>query len=124
MRKITVIQQFSLLCFGSLVFFAIAFGWIIASSLERNMLMRSQKAMADIVSEEVLKTFAGVDLITPKINSDFDVFAEKVKHLSLGPDIERIKIWNKDRVVVWSDEKQLVGSSNTDDEFIGKQFFC
>ena len=125
MRKITVIQQFSLLCFGALVIFVIAFGWIIASSLEHNMLMRSQKTVANIVSEEMLKTFAGVDLITPKTNSDFDVFAGKVKHLSLGPDIKRIKFWNKDRVIVWSDEKQLVGqhfpdNEELDDAFAGK----
>ncbi|MBA4368215.1 MAG: hypothetical protein C0403_11340 [Desulfobacterium sp.] len=84
MKKITAIQQFSLLCFGALVIFAIAFNWIISSSLEQNMLMRSQKSVANIVSEEVMKTFAGLDLITPKINSDFNVFAEKVKQLSLG----------------------------------------
>ncbi len=98
------------------MFFSIVFGWIIASSLEHNMLMRSQKTVANIVSEEVQKTFAGVDLITPKINADFDDFAEKVKHLSLGPDIERIKFWNKDRVVVWSDEKRLIGQYFPDNE--------
>ena len=122
MKRITAIQQFSLLCFGALVIFAIAFGWIIVSSLEHNMLMRSQKTVANIVSEEVLKTFADVDLITPKINSDFDVFTEKVKHLSLGPDIERIKIWNKDRVIVWSDEKQLVGQNFPDNEELDDAF--
>ncbi len=122
MRKINVIQQFSLLCFGALVIFAIAFGWIITSSLENNMLMRSQKTVANIVSEEVLKTFAGIDLITPKVNADFDIFAEKFKHLSLGPDIERIKIWNKDHVIVWSDEKQLVGRHFPDNEELDNAF--
>jgi PAS domain S-box-containing protein len=122
MRKMTVTQQFSLLCFVSLVIFAIALGSIIGSSLEHNMLIRSQKTVASIVSEEVRKTFVGVNLITPKISSDFDVFAEKVKHLSLGPDIERIKFYNKDRVVVWSDEKKLVGQRFPDNKELDDAF--
>lgn len=116
MRKITLIQKFSLLCLAVLVLFGIVFGWIITTSLEHNLLDRSKKVTAIIVSEEVQKELADTDLITPKMGSEFDAFAERVKHLSLGPDIVRIKVWNKGQVVVWSDEKRLVGQRFPDNE--------
>ena len=116
MRKITLIQKFSILCLAVLVLFGIVFGWIITTSLEHNLLDRSKKVTAIIVSEEVQKELADTDLITPKMGSEFDAFAERVKHLSLGPDIVRIKIWNKGQVVVWSDEKRLVGQRFPDNE--------
>jgi len=116
MRKITLIQKFSILCLAVLVLFGIVFGWIITTSLEHNILDRSKKVTAIIVSEEVQKELADTDLITPKMGSEFDAFAERVKHLSLGPDIVRIKIWNKGQVVVWSDEKRLVGQRFPDNE--------
>src|SRR4030042_2035411 len=116
MRKITLIQKFSLLCLAVLVLFGIVFGWIITTSLEHNILDRSKKVTAIIVSEEVQKELADTDLITPKMGSEFDAFAERVKHLSLGPDIVRIKIWNKGQVVVWSDEKRLIGQRFPDNE--------
>lgn len=116
MRKITLIQKFSLLCLAVLVLFGIVFGWIITNSLECNILDRSKKVTAIIVSEEVQKELADTDLITPKMGSEFDAFAERVKHLSLGPDTLRIKVWNKGQVVVWSDEKRLVGQRFPDNE--------
>ncbi len=116
MRKITLIQKFSILCLAVLVLFGIVFGWIITTSLECNILDRSKKVTAIIVSEEVQKELADTDLITPKMGSEFDAFAERVKHLNLGPDIVRIKVWNKGQVVVWSDEKRLVGQRFPDNE--------
>lgn len=116
MRKITLIQKFSILCLAVLVLFGIVSGWIITTSLEHNLLERSKKVTASIVSQEVQHEFTAVDLITPKVGSEFDAFAERVKHLRLGPDIIRIKIWNKDQVIVWSDEKRLVGQRFPDNE--------
>jgi len=116
MRKITLIQKFSLLCLVVLVLFGIVSGWIITTSLECNILDRSKKVTASIVSQGVQHEFTAVDLITPKVGSEFDAFAERVKHLSLGPDIVRIKVWNKGQVVVWSDEKRLVGQRFPDNE--------
>lgn len=116
MRKITLIQKFSILCLAVLVLFGIVSGWIITTSLEHNLLERSKKVTASIVSQEVQHEFTAVDLITPKGGSEFDAFAERVKHLRLGPDIIRIKIWNKDQVIVWSDEKRLVGQRFPDNE--------
>lgn len=93
-RKTTLVQRFSLLCLAALILFGVALGWIVTSSLERNMLQRSEQLVASIVSDEVRNEFAAADLVTPKLGSEYDVFSDKMSHLSFGPDIVRVKIWN------------------------------
>ena len=109
MRKLTLIQRFSILCIIALIFFGAVFGWIITKALEHAMLERSKQLIANTVSEEVKKEFAGSELFTPKAGSDYQDLSAKIKHLTFGPNIERIKIWNKDQIVVWSDDIRLVG---------------
>ena len=109
MQKLTLIQRFSILCIIALIFFGVVFGWIITKALENAMLERSKQGTASIVSEEVWKEFASADFITTKIRLDYKNFSAKMKHLSFGPNIERVKVWNKDGMVVWSDDKRLVG---------------
>jgi hypothetical protein len=109
MKKLTLIQRFSLLCVIMLVLFGVTLGWIVTTSLERNMLLRSKQITAQLVHNEIESEFAMAELTTPKLGSDYDDFSEKVNHINLGPQVKRIKIWNTDQVVVWSDENRLVG---------------
>ncbi len=109
MKKLTLIQKFSLLCVIMLVLFGVTLGWIVTTSLERNMFLRSKQITAQFVRDEIESEFALAELTTPKLGSDYDDFSEKVSHINLGPQVERIKIWNTDQVVVWSDENRLVG---------------
>ncbi|MBI4679671.1 MAG: hypothetical protein HY753_00270, partial [Nitrospirae bacterium] len=114
-RRLTLLQRFSILSILSLSFISIVMGRVITHTLEQYRLYNAKQITANIVSDEVKKGFQAAELSTPKI-ADYDVFSEKVKHLTLGPDVERIKIWNKDKVVVWSDDKQLVGQKFLDNE--------
>jgi PAS domain S-box-containing protein len=93
----------------SLILFGFAFGKILTVSIERTMLMKSFQETAEIVNQNVIKHFRGDDLLVPKSDSDYHKFSHEMGHLSLGSDIERIKIWNKDMFVVWFDDEQLVG---------------
>ena len=115
MKNITLLQRFSILSLMSLVFASIAFGWIITYILEQDIILRSRELTAKIVSEEAGKEFSIAELVTPKI-SDYDEFSEKLKHLTFGPDIVRMKLWNKEMVVVWSDDRRLVGKVFPDNE--------
>lgn len=116
MEKMTLIQKFSFLCFVVLVVFALAFGGIITNILKRNMLTRSKQLTAIFVSKEVKKTFLVSDFMLPEKVSDYNNLSERIRQLSLLPSIERIKIWNKDQIVVWSDKEQLVGQHFPDNE--------
>lgn len=66
---------------------------------------------ADVVNQNVIKHFKPSDLFTPKTEESYDVFLDKVKHLSLPPSIFEMKFWNKDFSIVWCNDKELVGKT-------------
>lgn len=115
MKKLTLLQRFSILSLITLILVNIAVGWVMTYTLEQDTLLRAKELTAAIVSEEMNKEFSAGELIVPKVD-DYDGFSKKLRHLTLGPNIERIKIWNKDMVVVWSDDRRLVGKAFPDND--------
>lgn len=115
MERLTLLQRFSILSLISLVLVSIALGWVITYILEQDTLLISKELTAKIVSEEVGKNFSIEEITTPTIGS-YENFSKKINSLTLGPDILRLKVWNKDMVVVWSDDIRLVGKSFPDNE--------
>lgn len=116
MRKVSLIRNFSLICLAVLVVFCFIFGEIITNDLERNMLTRAEQLTARYVSDEVKHEFLSTDFMLRKNIADYNNLAEKIRHLTLTQGIERIKIWNKDEIVVWADAKELVGQHFPDNE--------
>lgn len=116
MRKVSLIRNFSLICLAVLVVFCFIFGEIITNDLERNMLTRAEQLTARFVSDEVKHEFLSTDFMLRKNIADYNNLAEKIRHLTLTQGIERIKIWNKDEIVVWADAKELVGQHFPDNE--------
>ena len=43
-------------------------------------------------------------------------FEELLRHVTLMPEITRFKVYNPKGVVIWSDDKRLVGQSFADNE--------
>lgn len=115
MRNLTLLQRFSILSLISLLLVNISLGWIMTYNIEQDALLRSKELTAKIVSEEVGKEFSIAELVTPKI-TNYDEFSKRLKHLTFVPDVVRIKLWNKDMVVVWSDDRRLVGNIFLDNE--------
>lgn len=115
MKNITLLQRFSILSLISLVFVSISLGWVMTYNLEQDTLLRSKEMTAKIISEEAGKEFSIDEITTPKIDN-YEDFSKKLRHLTLGPDIMRIKLWNKDMVVVWSDDRRLVGKTFRDND--------
>lgn len=96
-------------------------GWLTVRSVEENMIESTKELTAQHVAAEVEREFKSIDeLLRPKVGADYGVFTAKVEHLNLGPNVERVKIWNKDSCVVWSDEERIVGRSFPDNEELEK----
>jgi len=117
----TLLQRFSILSILSLTLVSVALGWIITYNLEQDLLLRAKLLTAQVVAEEVGKEFDLSELVIPK-TKDYDAFTKKLHHLTFGPSIIRIKVWNKDRVVVWSDDRRLVGQRFLDNDELTEAF--
>lgn len=114
MKNLTLVQRFTLLCLVALAVFGTALGWLVTSTLEEDMLHRSHHITASIIVQEVGNEFKVEDLREPKTGADYEAFTQKVNHLSLGPGVERVKVWNKDGVIIWADDRRLVGERFSD----------
>jgi PAS domain S-box-containing protein len=103
------VQRFSLLCLAALVSVGILFGWRVTAAFEANMLARAKELTAGFVADEVLTAFGAAELLTPKTGEQYAPFTFRMHNRSFGPRIRRIKIWNREHVVVWADDRRLVG---------------
>ncbi|TRZ96935.1 MAG: PAS domain S-box protein [Deltaproteobacteria bacterium] len=50
-----------------------------------------------------------MDFSVPMTGSRYEDFQKGASHLRFDPSIKRVKVWNPDSVIVWSDERELVG---------------
>ncbi len=116
MKNLNLIQRFSLITLVAMIVFAYAFGKILAASMERHMVHGSVDETADLIRQNVIKHFSLDELAGPKTGDDYRNFKEEIEHLSLGSDIEKIEIWNKDKVVVWASDRDDVGKHFTDNK--------
>ncbi len=73
------------------------------------MLHKAIKESADIVQQNVVKHMEPADLAQPKIGQEYNKFSEEIEHLSLGPNIFKLKFWNLDKVIVWTVIQEQVG---------------
>ena len=115
MRKYSLLQKFSLICLAALVVFGIAFGWVITVYLENSYLEMSKKWLAETVSGQAKFHFKGSVFSGTKTGPEYEDIAERIRDMNLGEDIKRIKIWNLEKIIVWSDDANIVGNAFPDD---------
>lgn len=111
---ITLFKRFAILLFVTLLVFGFLFGHIITTSLENNAIKRSKQITAQFVAQNVKHAFISGELSTPKYGREYDAFAARIKSLTIGNDVDRIKVWNTNMQVIWSDRQELVGRDFTD----------
>ncbi len=110
----TLLQKFSLICLVAFCVFGLSLGFIITNSLERFMVEESKQTTAALVIEEARHEFVPEDFLAAKTGEDYDRFSGRVEHLTLGRNVERIKIWGTDGTVLWADNRDAVGMKYAD----------
>ena len=110
----TLFKRFAIILFITLLSFGFLFGRIITTSLENNAIKRSKQITAQFIAQNVKHAFMPGELSTPKYGRDYGVFAARIKPLTIGNDVDRIKVWNTRMQVIWSDRQELVGRDFTD----------
>jgi PAS domain S-box-containing protein len=108
-KKYSLLQRYSLFSLAAFLLAGFALGAILTSSIESGAIDRSKYETAQFVAAEVDRLFPGMDFSLPMTGPRYGDFLRGVSHLFFNPSIKRIKVWNPDSVVVWSDERQLVG---------------
>jgi PAS domain S-box-containing protein len=92
-----------------MIIFGYAFGTLLGKSLEQSMFRKSIDETSDIVIKNVVKHFKANQLLDPKKGKAYKKYIHKMDHLSLGKDIVKAKVWNRDLLLVWGDDEESVG---------------
>ena len=108
-KKYSLLQRYSLFSLAAFLVAGFAIGTILTSSIEKSAIDRAKNETAQFVVTEVKRVFPGMDFRLPMTGPRYDGFQKEVPHLFFNPSIKRIKVWNLESVIVWSDERQLVG---------------
>lgn len=104
---------YSFLCIGIMT---AALWFIVSHYLINQILQREWKTTAQIVRSDVKEYLTAEDFRTTDRKAVGHKFDELLRHITLIPDIVRFKVYNAQAVVIWSDDKRLVGQSFPDDD--------
>lgn len=120
LNKLSLLQKFSFICLVTLVLLGVMLNLSINYLMEKNLIRHAEEMTAAVVVNEVLHELQPEELLTPKLGASYAPFSAKVEHLSLGPNIVRLKIWSRDSVVIWADMAEMVGRQYADNHSIAE----
>ena len=104
---------YSLLCIGVMT---IALWFVVSKYLTQQILEREWEMTAQMLRSDVKQDLVDYDFQTTDRKSVGHKFEELLRHITLMPDITRFKVYNPKGVVIWSDDKRLVGKSFAENE--------
>ncbi|UCH81338.1 MAG: response regulator [Nitrospiraceae bacterium] len=116
MKEINFVKRYSIISLLAVVVFGFAFGHLLSRSMEQIMFKNAIHDMADIVNQNVVKHFKADELTKPKKGSTYKKFSHRMEHLSLNKNIKKVKIWNREKQIVWSGNRDLVGKTADEDD--------
>ncbi len=91
----------------------VALWFIVSNYLINQILAREWQMTAQLVRADVRKFLEDYDFKAEDRKSVGHKFVALLDHMRLSPDITRFKVYNPKAVVIWSDDKRLVGKSFT-----------
>ncbi|MGH7795973.1 MAG: sensor histidine kinase [Candidatus Binatia bacterium] len=113
----TRFAAYSFICIGLMT----AVLWLIVSNyLVNQILEREWETTAQIVRADVRKFLEDYDFKAQDRKSVGHKFVALLDHMRLSPAIVRFKVYNAKGVVIWSDDKSLVGKSFSDNPQLQK----
>lgn len=95
--------------------------WFVVSHyLTSHILEREWDLTARMIQADVKQIMVDYDFQAQDRKSVGHKFEELLRHVRLIPDITRFKVYNSRGVVIWSDDKRLVGQSFADNDQLNK----
>ncbi|HEX9263371.1 MAG TPA: ATP-binding protein [Candidatus Binatia bacterium] len=108
---------YSFICIGMMT---AALWFMVSNYLINQILDREWQTTAQMVRADVRKFLEAYDFKAQDRKSVGPKFVALLDHMRLAPEILRFRVYNPRAVVIWSDDKSLVGKSFTDNPQLQK----
>jgi HD-GYP domain-containing protein (c-di-GMP phosphodiesterase class II) len=105
----SLLARFTLASFLITLAIAMGLAWRLESALERDALSAVAQNTADQATHILNKNLTAADLAAPLLGKRYDELDELIHNTLLSADIVRVKIWNRDGLLVYSDDKNIMG---------------
>ncbi|HEY7164144.1 MAG TPA: ATP-binding protein [Candidatus Binatia bacterium] len=102
----------SLICIAIMT---VALWFIVSQYMISEMMDREWETAGQILRSEVKEFLVPEDFKTPDRKSVGYKFEQLLKHMTAIPDLVRFRVYSPQTVVLWSDDKRLVGQKFSDD---------
>ena len=109
--RMSLLTRFTLISFLVTLLIALGLAWRLESGLERDALSAVAQNTADQAANILNKNLTAVDLKTPFQGKRYDELDALIHQTLLSPNIVRIKIWNRGGLLVYSDDRTIMGKT-------------
>ena len=107
----SLLARFTLISFLVTLLIALGLAWRLESVLERDALSGVAQNTADQATNILNENLTAADLKTAFHGKRYDEIDALIHRTLLSSNIVRIKIWNRDGLLVYSDDKNIMGKS-------------
>lgn len=115
-KRFDLTKRFAVLSLICIAIFAAALCWLASRYLANEMLDREWETTAQYIRTETRRTVGSGDFKSADPVTVMDKFDVLHRRITAMPDIIRIKIYNAAGVIIWSDERRLIGSAFPDND--------
>ena len=109
-KRTSLLFRFTLVSFFVTVSIAAGLAWRLESTLERDALWEVAENTAGQATHILDETLTAADLIDSVQGRRYDEIDTLIHNTLLSSNIVRIKIWNRDGLLVYSDDQSIVGN--------------
>lgn len=118
----SLLTRFTLISFLVTLLIALGLAWRLESVLERDALSAVAQNTADQATNVLSRTLTAADLEAPLSEARYQEVDALIRNSLLSANIVRIKIWNLDGLLVYSDNKTIIGKTFPIDEELQDAF--
>ncbi len=111
LSRLSLLARFTLISFLVTFLIALGLGWQLELVLERDALSGVAQNTADQATNILNKNLTAADLKTAFQGGRYDEIDALIHNTLINADIVRIKIWNRDGLLVYSDDKAITGKT-------------
>jgi len=109
MKRFNPVRRFAVLSSVYIAGLALTLALAIAYLLEHNMHEVEWLSTADVVKHQTVEHNLFPYFTDPQLRREPATYREAFRGLLAMPEVVRIKIWDRDATVLWSDDERLIG---------------
>src|SRR5215207_7963945 len=109
LSRLSLLARFTLVSFFITLLIAMGLAWRLELALERDALSAVAENTADQAANILSRNLTVADLETALHGERYEEIDTLIHNTLLSADIVRIKIWNREGLLVYSDDKNIIG---------------